>query len=174
MRKLLLAFILAGCSVDQYDPGRYLSDEEQSQLIKQAVRYLYYDERIDPSSRFDSAHHEKFAKAAQAFSIAKYHRTADEDYYLVLRRYGNGKFRAIGGKLRVDDGGRITGFSETFVTPLLEEKIAEQRGAFLFTQMAVNGDVDKKFLQMKSYVEWPDVSTTYDTLTHQWIRGNLN
>jgi hypothetical protein len=173
MRNLLLAFLLAGCSVDQYDPGRYLSNEEQSLLNKQAVRYLYFDERIPPSSRFDSVHNEKFELVAQAFSIVRYHRIADEDYYLILRRYGNGKVRAIGGSLRLVNG-TIAEFRETFVTPLLEEKIAEQRGSFLFTQMAVNGVVDKKYLDMKLYVEWPDALTSYDTVSHQWIRSDLN
>jgi hypothetical protein len=174
MRKLLLAFLLAGCSADQYDPERYLSNEQRSLLIKQAVRYLYFDDRIPPSSRFDSVHNEKFEKVSQAFSIVRYHRTPEEDYYLILRRYGNGKFRAIGGKLRLAYDGTIAGFIETFVTPLLEEEIAEQRGAFLFTQMALNGDVDKKYLDMKLYVEWPDASTSYDTVSHQWIRMDLN
>jgi hypothetical protein len=57
-------------------------------------------------------------------------------------------------------------FREIFVTPLLLDSVARGRGRFLFDKM-VNNDLGE-YIKMKTYVQWPNPVSYYDTTTYEW------
>lgn len=167
---LLLTWIVCCCSGDRYDPRSSLDAEAQEQLTRQMVRYMYSNEGIPEGERFDAKFDVKYERVLPDYALVQYFTSTDQfSVFLISRRYGNGKFRATGGRLKLNDEGVITAFEEMFVTPLLDVETAKKRGAFLFDQLVKNGRLDEKHLEMKSFVEWPDEHLMYDTLTHTWI-----
>lgn len=91
------------------------------------------------------------------------------NYYLVLRPGRSPQdTRAAGGYFDVADEKEMNfkNFRETFVTPILPDSMARERGRFLFDQM-VKGDLEK-YLKMKSYVQWPNPVAYYDSTIYEW------
>lgn len=89
------------------------------------------------------------------------------NYYLVMRPgYTPNDKRAAGGYFDVADDKELKNFRETFVTPILPDSLAKERGRFLFDQM-VKGDI-KKYLKMSSYVRWPNPISSYDSTIYEW------
>jgi len=88
-------------------------------------------------------------------------------YYLVIRP-GNrdDQKRAAGGFYDLATDKHFENFRETFVTPLLPDSVARERGRFLFDQM-VKGTLSP-YLKMQSYVQWPNPASHYDSTSYEW------
>lgn len=88
-------------------------------------------------------------------------------YYLVMRPgTSDDKKRAAGGYYDLDASNNFKDFREVFVSPMLPDSIARERGRFLFDQM-VKHDLEKYF-KMKSYVQWPNPISYYDSTIYEW------
>jgi len=91
----------------------------------------------------------------------------DRRYYLVIRPgNGNEQKRAAGGYYDLDATNNFKDFREVFVTPMLKDSVARERGRFLFDQM-VKHNIEKYF-KMKSYVQWPNPISYYDSTSYEW------
>jgi hypothetical protein len=169
----LCILVLSHCNTPDHPVSDYISRDQSQIILKQAVRYMYYAEGIPEGARFDSTYDAKYNRVLRDFYFARYYFADpnDEHIFLMVRKYAGEKFRATGGKLKVDSSYKVLHFEEIFVTPLSDETDVLNKGEFLFRQIVEKGSVDHKYFAMKSYVEWPDEHTEYDTLRHQWVRG---
>lgn len=165
---------LANCSNrHEYEVSKYLTPDQRQSILDQTIRYMYYDEGIPAALRFDTTYDAKYERVARDFYFARYHFAApgEKHTFLVVRRYPGEKYRGVGGTLEVDANDHILRFEEKFVTPLATHDDVLERAGFLFIQLVETGEVDPKYYKMKSYIEWPDEHTMYDTLRHEWRRS---
>jgi hypothetical protein len=152
--------------------NNYYPKSEQDTILTQLVAHLLIvSEKVPAGDRLNRRYRSFYLNEAKRFSMDKYFISEPDSthYFYVIRptTYSNGKKRGVGGKLKLDKELRITYFEEVFVTPLISEQEVKVKGDFLFPEL-VNGNIDK-FLNMKTYVEWPDAMTEYDTSRHEWI-----
>ena len=61
----------------------------------------------------------------------------------------------------------LTDFREVFVTPLLTDDEVKKRGGFLFDEMVKTRNIDQ-YVSMKTYIQWPNELSTYDTAKYEW------
>jgi len=177
----IASFALSACSTkDKYDVARYYSTkQEQDSLLTSIVTYIF-EKPTEASwkSRFENDYRPFYLKAAASqFSIYKYYIADDgTHYYYVIRPgYKPTEKRGAAGYFKMDKNFKLKGFREVFVTPVLPEKDVKNRCAFLFDEMVKNHNIDK-YKDMKTYVQWPNKITYYDTTIYQWqlIPGILN
>jgi len=161
---------LSSCSTkDKYDVAGYYNPQEQDLILTSIVTYLFeappYTQMKD---RFEDKHRPFYSKASAQFSILKYYIADDgTHYYYVLRPGPTSKEkRGAGGYFKMDKNFKLKNFHEVFVTPMLPEAEVKDRCAFLFDEM-VNHNIDK-YLEMKTYVQWPNEASYYDTTAYEW------
>lgn len=169
--------MLSACK-DKYDVARYYNQQEQDSLLTGIVTYIFEAPPSTPiQDRFKDEYRPFYVKAAASrFSIYKYYIAEDgTHYYYVIRPgYKPTEKRGVGGYFKMDKNFKFKNFREVFVTPVLPEEEVKNRCAFLFDEM-VKHNTDK-YLNMESYVQWPNKITYYDTVIYQWqlIPGVLN
>lgn len=178
MKKYAIALLLTstigfwGCAAKEqnvYDVASYFNQAQQDSLLTSIVTYIFeappYTRMKD---RFEDKHRPFYTKAATQFSIYKYYVAADSMHYFYVVRPGGkpSEKRGTGGYFKLDKHLRPKDFREVFVTPVLPESEVTGRCAFLFDEM-VNHRI-AKFLPMKTYVQWPNKISYYDTVTYEW------
>lgn len=168
---LLLAALILGCSEkDRYDPNTYYNSEEQKEILTSIITYIFdappYTSMKD---RFNSEHRKYYRELTSRFSIYKYYISDNGiNFFYVLRPAPKvGERRGVGGYFTVTKDYNFLKFHEIFVTPILPEQDAKIKGEFLFDKM-VKGEV-KEYLKMKSYVQWPNEASYYDTIKYEWV-----
>jgi hypothetical protein len=164
-------FLFSCAKKDPFDVNQYYAKPAQDSILTQVVAHLLIvSEKVPARERLSSRYHGFYSKEARNYSIGKYFISERDSthYFYVVRptTYSNGKKRGVGGKLKIDKDLHITSLEEVFVTPLLSDEEVKIKGDFLFPEL-VKGNIDK-FLKMKTYVEWPDERTEYDTSRHEW------
>lgn len=171
---LVTVLSLTGCSLNskKYDPESLYDGGEKDSVLASIVTYIFiappYTEMKD---RFKAQHRRFYTDplTLSKFSLDKLYRAGDDTYYfLVLRPAAKvGERRAVGGYFKMEEDYKLSGFREVFVTPILAEEEAKKKGAFLFDRM-VKGDI-KEYLVMKSYVQWPNAASYYDSTKYEWV-----
>jgi len=172
MKKFFFAslVLIAGCKPkDPYAPSTYYNLHQQDSVKTRIVTYLFeappYTSMKD---RFEKKHWEFYSTKAALFQLNKlYINKEGKHFFYVLRPapYPN-QNRGVGGYFFVDKNFKLKGFREVFVTPILPEADIKGRCAFLFDEMIKNNI--EKYYPMKSYIQWPNVVSYYDTLTYEW------
>lgn len=169
----LSVLLLSGCRRDPYEPELYLSDEEETQFIKESV---FYSAKLPPKSNPATRYNKEFAsyyeRAAQETKLIKYYRTDSADYFLMTRvaRSINPMREGIGGKLRHDAAGKMDYYEEVFRTWKMVEDSLNVRGPFLFDRMVKGKDLSmysSKF-QGDRFIEFPDDRFFYDPKSRTW------
>ncbi len=161
---------LSACSTkDKYDVARYYDLHEQDSLLISIVTYIFeappYTQLKD---RFEDKHRPFYSKSSVQFSILKYYIADDGMHYYYVMRPGwrPSDKRGAGGYFKLDKNFKLKNFREVFVTPMLPEEEVKGRCAFLFDEM-VNHSLNK-YLNMPTYVQWPNAITYYDSSIYQW------
>lgn len=118
--------------------------------------------------RFEPKHKEFYDFHSQKFTLDKLYVDSHKHHYYLVIRPGSGidEKRAVGGYFDVADDKQLRNFREAFVTPLLADSVAKERGRFLFDEM-VKGKL-QSHLTMSSYVQWPNKISYYDSTTYEW------
>ena len=167
---LILCSLLINCSTrDKYDVALYHNRAEQDSVLTSIIAYIYtapvYTLMKD---RLMPAHRAYYSSLTPKFSFYRYFIAEDgTNYFYVIRPAPKiGDHRAVGGHFKMDSHHQLNGFREVFVTPILPDEELKNRCAFLFDEM-VKGTIDP-YLKMKTYVQWPDEVTAYDTVTYEW------
>jgi len=172
MSKYLIfsAVFLFACSKDtKYSPSKFYDTEQQSILLTNIVTYIF---DAPPSTllkdRFKPEHKAYYETVKDRFSLEELFVDAEgTHYYLVLRPAARaGELRGAGGTFRVDKALNLIEFREAFVTPILPATEAKEKSIFLFDKM-VKGQLADYF-KMKTYVQWPNEISYYDTVVYQW------
>lgn len=168
----IAALVLSACSVrekDKYDVAGYYDLPRRDSLLVSIVTYIFEAPPYTPmKDRFQDKHRPFYSKASAQFSIDKYYIADDSTYYFYIIRPGGkpSEKRGAGGYFKMDKHFKLKDFHEVFVTPVLPEADVKGRCAFLFDEM-VNHNIGK-FLTMKTYVQWPNKVSYYDTITYEW------
>jgi hypothetical protein len=175
--KLLLAsalLTLLACTANKKDTiDDYHNEAESKKILAQVVRYNYYNEGIPSQDRVLETYNEKYEKVLPSFSIYKYAVGKDDFHCFVLYRlHHKDRYRAVGGRLKLNDQNRVIVYEEIFVTPLLPKNELDSKSDFLFDELVKHGKIEDDFLKMKQYVEWPNENQKYDTVKHEWILVN--
>src|SRR5207245_2883580 len=102
------------------------------------------------------------------FSIDKYYVAPDGTHYFYVIRPAprTTEKRGVGGYFKLNDNYQLTGFREVFVTQIMTEDDIKTKCAFLFDEM-VKGNINK-YLDMGSYIQWPNKISQYDTVAYEW------
>lgn len=61
---------------------------------------------------------------------------------------------------------KLSSFREDFVTPIYSKDEVLEKSHFLFDQLAQHKL--EPYLEMASYVQWPNAASTYDTINYEW------
>jgi hypothetical protein len=166
----VLLFLAAGCQPkDPYDVSKYYSLSEQERVLAAIVTYILDAPPLTKmQDRFNEKHHGYYAAAAATFQIDKYFISKEGlHYFYVIRPTPNpAEKRGVGGHFRMNGDFRVSDFREEFVTPILPEAEVKGRCGFLFDEM-VKGTLSQ-YLEMPSYVQWPNAITYYDSSTYEW------
>jgi hypothetical protein len=170
---LTLGLSIASCSMkNKYDVANYYDASQRDSVQASIIAYIF----IAPpytlmKDRFKPEHRSFYTdlKTLRRFSIDKFYKNEKDINYFLILRPGNRveERRAVGGYFKLGENYSLEGFREVFVTPILAEQDAKAKGEFLFEKM-VKGEVDE-FLKMKSYVQWPNEASLYDTTTYEWM-----
>ncbi|HEY8935824.1 MAG TPA: hypothetical protein VIM65_11410 [Cyclobacteriaceae bacterium] len=157
---------------NNYDVANYYDASERDSIQASIITYIF----IAPpytlmKDRFKPEHRSFYTdpKTSGRFSIDKFYKDEKGINYFLILRPGNRveERRAVGGYFKLGENYALERFREIFVTPILTEQEAKAKGGFLFEKM-VKGQVDE-FLKMKSYVQWPNDASLYDTVSYQWV-----
>jgi hypothetical protein len=167
---LLFAFVIVGCSTkDKYDINRFYNKKEQDQIITSIITYIFsappYAKMED---RFDPKYKSHYSSLTSKFKMVKYFVADDSTHFFYLIRPSSvsTERRAVGGHFKIDKGFNLINFKEEFVTTVQSEKELTEKFGFLFDEM-VKGNIDKYTL-MKTYVQWPNDASYYDTISYEW------
>jgi hypothetical protein len=164
---------IVSCTKDKYSIFRNYDKAQQDSIMASIITYIYTaPPYVDMKDRFKSQHRKFYANTAvrSQFSIEKFYlnETNGLNYFLVIRPGANSQQkRGVGGYFKLRGDNQLSGFREAFVTPIMTQAEIKDRGAFLFDKM-VRGEIDE-YLKMKSYVQWPNEASSYDTITYQWV-----
>lgn len=167
---IALCIALVSCETkEKYDPSVYYDKNEQKEILTSIVTYIFdappYTSMVD---RFKDAHREFYKEASVRFSLEKYFIKDEMHYFFVLRPTARqNEMRGVGGHYKMNKDHKVSNFREVFVTPIMVTGDAVTKGTFLFDKM-VSGE-EKEFLKMKSYVQWPNEASLYDTTTYEWV-----
>jgi len=170
---ILIAFVFIACSTnDKYSPDNYYTKDQQASILATIVTYIFIAPPYTAmKDRFLPAHRKFYTDPTllATFHLKQYYvSSVGVNYFLVLRPGPKvGEIRAVGGHFKIHGNLEVYDFREIFVTPILPEKEAETKGAFLFDRM-VKGDVNE-YLKMKSYVQWPNAASYYDSTKYEWV-----
>jgi len=165
----VIVFVISCSGKKSYDVINFYDLKEQDELLTQLVTYLADAPLgVKMTDRFNSKYVNHYSFLASKFSIAKYFIAEDGTHYFYIVRPASkiGEHRGVGGHFKMKDKFHLTDFREEFVTPIMSEEDIKGKSAFLFDEM-VKGDLHR-YLEMESYVQWPNPISYYDTITYEW------
>lgn len=167
---LLFTALLSGCeNKPKNNIADYFDETESRKILAGVVRRNYYNEGIPAADRYLKKYDEKYEKVLPSFSFYKYGVGKNHFHYFILYRlHHKDKYRAVGGRLKLDNNKRIVLYKEFFATPLLLKEELNPKSDFLFDELLKQGCIKDEYLKMKQYVEWPSEFSYYDTITYEW------
>ena len=166
----LLSFVAIGCATKEtYDINRVYNLKEQNVILTGIVTHIFsapaYTKMQD---RFDFKHRAYYSSLTSKFSVEKYFISNDSTHYFYVIRPSSiaSERRAVGGHFKMNKSFQLKEFKEEFVTTVMTEQDLKNKASFLFDEM-VRGNLTK-YLQMKTYIQWPNESTYYDSTSYEW------
>ncbi|WP_238806535.1 hypothetical protein [Emticicia aquatica] len=170
---LLAQLCLFSCQSNTNKVSKYFSENDRDTLLTNIITFVYLKPTYAVNAtRFQPQFRKYYVQSLPKFSLENYFIAPDSThYFFLIRPVGNTlKYRrGVLGKFKLKNGSLMpTDFEEVINTPHLEEAIVKERGAFLFKELAKNGNLDK-YLSMKHYIEWPDSTLVYDKKTNEWV-----
>jgi hypothetical protein len=179
MKRSLL--ILGYCSVlllfscsrsNKYDIANYYNAKQQDSVLANIVTYIFIaPPYMSMKDRFKQQHRKFYTSSAvlNKFAIDQFYINKNGVNYFFVVRPGVKPTdkRGVGGYFKMNSENQIINFREIFITPILPEEEVRSKGKYLFDKM-VKGEIDE-YLKMKSYVQWPNEVSRYDTTTYEWV-----
>ncbi len=166
---IALVFLFACSSKRNYAPDHYYEKEQQQKLLSRIVAHIYtpppYTSKQD---RFKPEHEAYYDSVSRAFALDQlFVNKQGDNFYLVVRPGPHkGEYRGAGGHFKLDNAMKVVGFREDFVTPIYGREEVLEKSRFLFDQLA-QGNL-APYLEMASYVQWPNPASSYDTVNFEW------
>jgi hypothetical protein len=171
---LIFVVFLFCSSRDKYDPSTYYSAQEKDALLTSIINYVFTaPPYVSMEDRFKPENREFYSGLTAKFSFEKLYVEDDGTHFFLVLRPGpkSDESRGVGGHFKKGDDFQLKNFQEVFVTPLLSHAESKEKGSFLFDKMVKN-EIDD-YLKMKSYVQWPNELSWYDTTTYEWKLNSI-
>jgi len=174
---ILLTSVFFSCK-KSYNPEKLLTAWQKDSLLTTLIIQMdKLQAGANMNTRFDKEFREGYEQRRKLFSLDQYY--IDQDgfhYFMVIRRvpslYEANK-RAEAGRFRRDGNGSITDFEEIFLTPILLDKEAHDKGVILLHEYITTGNIDK-FKNDIDYVEFPNLTWTYNKKKQAWVNSGLD
>lgn len=174
---ILLTSVFFSCK-KSYNPEKLLTDKQKdSLLITLIIQMDKLQAGANMDTRFDEEFREGYEQRKKLFSLDQYYVGQDGfHYFMVIRRvpslYEANK-RAEAGRFRRGSNGKITDFEEVFVTPILSDKEAHDKGVTLLHEYITSGNIEK-YKNDITYVEFPNLTWTYNKKKQAWVNEGLD
>jgi hypothetical protein len=174
MKKSIISLFLFALAVscspkNKYDINAYYTLKDQDAILTSIISYVFsaplYTKMED---RFRPPHRAYYSSLTSKFKIVNYYIAKDSTHFFYVIRPSSiaSERRAVGGHYKMDKNFNLTNFKEEFVTTVKPEKELIEKCAFLFDEM-VKGNIEK-YTPLKSYVQWPNDASYYDTVSYEW------
>jgi hypothetical protein len=179
MRKVHLCLLLLigafGCKDIQkdYQPGRYLTREQQRHFLSGAAEFLKRPPLAPyaENTNLMIIHHKMFQHLGNQIRLEQYYKGEHNSYFLISIPAGLRNQRyAVAGRSTIGEKGEITSFEEIFRTWKMSPDVLQFRSYLLFDKM-VNGEPLSPFYSNKmgdQFIEFPDDRTFYDKQSQVW------
>ena len=165
---LPIVFLSSCTSKDKYDPNTYYDLKKQDQILTSIITYVFmappYTEMKD---RFQEKHRAFYSSQTRKFKILKYYVADDSTHYFFISRPSSiaSETRGVAGRFKLGSNYKLENFREEFVTTVMTEPEL-LKASFLFDEMVKENL--SNFLGMKGYVQWPNESSYYDSISYEW------
>ncbi|MBO9700169.1 MAG: hypothetical protein J7604_08145 [Sporocytophaga sp.] len=174
---ILLTSVFLSCK-KSYDPENLLTARQKDSLLTTLIIQMdKLQAGANMETRFEEKFREGYEQRKKLFSLDQYY--IDKDgfhYFMVIRRvpslYEANK-RAEAGRFRKDANGKITDFEEIFLTPILSDEEAHDKGVTLLHEYISTGNIEK-YKNDITYVEFPNLTWTYNKKKQAWINAGLD
>ncbi|WP_028979683.1 hypothetical protein [Sporocytophaga myxococcoides] len=174
---ILLTSVFFSCK-KSYDPENLLTTEQKENLLSTLIIQMdKLQSGANMNNRFGEEFKEGYEQRKKLFSLDQYY--IDQDgfhYFMVIRRvpslYEANK-RAEAGRFRKDASGKITDFEEIFLTPILSDEEAHDKGVTLLQEFITSGNIER-YKNDITYVEFPNLTWTYNKKKQAWVNEGLD
>ena len=177
----LLAFsiFIFSCSEKKLDikPKTYLSDEQQSKLKFDVIRYV--DDMAKYAThlnKFDTIFNKEYLQKADKLDLLYAYKSSENDtlYFAVSKIAPSLKLKKVAtvGKLVYDENQKISYYEESFRTWKMEIPELAKTTEMLFQKFIKNEDLSEFYTKNskgKFIIEFPDDNNRFDTNSRQWI-----
>ena len=173
-RFIFFVGVLSSCGSDPYDPSKFLTPESQQKLIRETV---YYSMKLAPNAnhetKFDKEFDWYYDRAAKEVEVMKYFTDEKGDQYFLMSRVARSitpMLEGIGGKISVDNSGKLNAYEEIFRTWKMEDDSLKIRGAMLFDRMVKGKDLSLFYAKFQGdkYIEFPNERFSFDKKLRLW------
>lgn len=171
----VVVFAAACETKPKYDPLTYLDASEKEKVHLAVVREIgKIPEKANDSTRHSKVYDDYYRELASKHQLKHYFIAENGEHFFLEWRPAPSlqqKFVATGGKLRLDEDGKLVAFEEVFRTWKMQPDTLARRGLLLFDRM-VKGESLSQFETINSkgveFIEFPDENVFYDTVSGQW------
>jgi len=174
---IFILCITLSCS-KSYRPDELLSELEIDSLLTDLVIYMdKLQAGATLTTRFNEPFRNVYKQRKILFSLERYFiDKKNVHYFMVLRvvpsLYEANK-RAVVGRFRKDENGKIVDFEEIALTPVLSDEEALEKGNALFNECIATGSLGQ-FRNDCTYVEYPNLTWQYNKQKQAWINVALD
>ncbi len=174
---ILLTSVFLSCK-KSFNPENLLTGGQKDSLLTALIIQMdKLQAGANTETRFEEQFRDGYEQRKRFFSLDQYY--IDKEgfhYFMVIRRvpslYESNK-RAEAGKFRKDANGKITDFEEIFLTPILSEEEAQDKGVILLQEYITKGNIEK-YKNDITYVEFPNLTWTYNKEKQAWVNAGLD
>lgn len=173
LKVVILVATLGSCSRNQGNPDDCFTPEQRAALILQCVRYsAKLPPRSNHTIKFKPEFDWYYEAAAEEYDWRKCVRT-DSGYYFLMTRKARSIWparEAIGGRLTVDQNGKLQDYEEIFRTWKMTEDTLNARAFELFDLMVDGKDLTPYRSKYKGdrYIEFPDDNSYFSKPDKRW------
>jgi hypothetical protein len=171
----LVMLILISCEGgSKYDPGKYLNEKEQKQILLTSIRYMgHLPKKATHQTKFDPVYDEYYSKLALDYTLEAYYKKDGYEYFLASRIAPSLKVKkvAIGVKMKRTSDGQLEFYEEVFRTWKFEIPEMLEKGLMLFDKMVKGEDLSPYYPQNsgeEEYIEFPDAKVYFDVEERRW------
>ncbi|RZS95709.1 hypothetical protein [Cecembia calidifontis] len=177
----LVMLILISCEGgSKYDPGKYLNEKEQKQILLTSIRYMgHLPKKATHQTKFDPVYDEYYSKLALDYTLEAYYKKDGYEYFLASRIAPSLKVKkvAIGVKMKRTSDGQLEFYEEVFRTWKFEIPEMLEKGLMLFDKMVKGEDLSPYYPQNsgeEEYIEFPDAKVYFDVEERRWKINSIH
>jgi hypothetical protein len=168
---------LISCKQDPKNilPKTYLTPNQQEDFKFKVVRYIdRLPKYATNSNKFDSIFDQEYKKMAVNSELLFYFKDELNTIYFAISKIAPSiklKKTATVGRIKYNSNDSIVFYEEVLRTWKMEPKELQQKTEMLFRKLIESEDLSPYYTKNSNpefYIEFPDETTYYDTITRKW------